>query len=834
MILGKGPRSSSIGLWLLLGVFGTALALGCTSDEEKISGFMERGDGYEEAGQLKEAIIEYKNALQLDPNLAEVHRKLANAYLGSEALKQGYWELSETIRLDPSDVESRLAYAAISMAAQNFDLALEQADAIIELDPSSAPAHLIRAGALESLGRPGEGEGDLLRAVELEQDEASYRIALALYYSGADRLQEAEAQLVEAVERDDGPLVRNHLANMLMAQERYEEVESNLVQALALAKDVNEKGEGDKHLVGGYANLSAFYFEQERSEDGVAILERGIEELTDGRRVLSDMLVQYFRSAGENEKATKILEQSTTFDDSDSEPWLALSNLRGREGNLEAALEAANQAVAADPESSLAKLRKAELLVDLGLRQGNDEQLVEATAIVDAIMAEDPSSSEALFVLSKTKIAQGDHLGAIENLRDAIAARPDWPQAHFVLGSALLMTGDFHRARAELARAVELNPGLLPARKLLVRVHAELGEHEYAIQNGRRYLDRNADDQETRIIVAQSMVRLALFEEATEILQGIPAEDRTIEALFALGRVSMAQGDIATAKEFLMLSAEQRPHDPNILNSLVAVYDAEGSTKLGLKMIEEALAAEPDSADLWHVSGLAAIRQNNLAEAQAAFKKAVELEPGRVESYNQLARLYASAGQIDKALEQYLEASEQEPDNATIRHFLGVLYEMTGDSTKASEQYEVALQKDSNLAQAKNNLAYMMAEENRDLDRALKLAQEAKAGMPDSASAADTLGWVLYKRGVHSAAIGYLREAVTVAGGEDVAIGEIRLHLSKAYEATGDNDKALKTLEEALEDVDKLRESGKMAKEGPPPPWASRVQAEIDRLKASG
>ena len=31
--------------------------------------------------------------------------------------------------------------------------------------------------------------------------------------------------------------------------------------------------------------------------------------------------------------------------------------------------------------------------------------------------------------------------------------------------------------------------------------------------------------------------------------------------------------------------------------------------------------------------------------------------------------------------------------------------------------------------------------------------------MPDSPNTADTLGWVLYKRGVASAAVGYLREA---------------------------------------------------------------------------
>ena len=231
--------------------------------------------------------------------------------------------------------------------------------------------------------------------------------------------------------------------------------------------------------------------------------------------------------------------------------------------------------------------------------------------------------------------------------------------------------------------------------------------------------------------------------------------------------------------------------------------------------------------------GLAAIRTRDFEGARSAFQKSLELEPGRVESYNQLARLYAASGQIEMALEQYVQASEQQPDNATIRHFLGVLYEMTGQPNKASEQYELALQKNSNLAETKNNLAYMMAEQGRDLDRALKLSQEAKAALPDSASAADTLGWVLHKRGVHSAAIGYLREAVSVAGAEDVAIGEIRIHLAQAYEAAGENAKALESLEAALADIETLRSNGKIGKEDPPPPWAARVEAGIERLKTA-
>ena len=40
------------------------LALGCASDEQKLTDFMSRGDEYRESGQFDEAIIEYRTVLQ--------------------------------------------------------------------------------------------------------------------------------------------------------------------------------------------------------------------------------------------------------------------------------------------------------------------------------------------------------------------------------------------------------------------------------------------------------------------------------------------------------------------------------------------------------------------------------------------------------------------------------------------------------------------------------------------------------------------------------------------------------------------------------------------------
>jgi tetratricopeptide (TPR) repeat protein len=172
------------------------------------------------------------------------------------------------------------------------------------------------------------------------------------------------------------------------------------------------------------------------------------------------------------------------------------------------------------------------------------------------------------------------------------------------------------------------------------------------------------------------------------------------------------------------------------------------------------------------------------------------------------------------------------PDEARLHHFLGVLYESGGQRERAIEQYEAAIQSDPNLAEAKNNLAYLFADAGENLDRALDLAQEAKATLPTDPNAADTLGWVLFKRGIPSAAISYLKEAEAGMDVTNPAVDVVRHHLALAYEANGDPEGARDAATRALEGLEKRMETraAQGASEQPEPAWASESRAMLDRL----
>jgi tetratricopeptide (TPR) repeat protein len=83
-----------------------------------------------------------------------------------------------------------------------------------------------------------------------------------------------------------------------------------------------------------------------------------------------------------------------------------------------------------------------------------------------------------------------------------------------------------------------------------------------------------------------------------------------------------------------------------------------------------------------------------------------------------------------------------------------ILTEMTqqkGDIPKAVQAYEQALALNPRSALTGNNLAYLYSEHGGDKEKALQLAQMAKEEAPAEPRVSDTLGWILYKRGVQRA-----------------------------------------------------------------------------------
>jgi hypothetical protein len=73
-------RSVSARLFLI-GFVVTALFTGCTRDPNvRKHKFLESGNRYRDQGKLREAAIQYANAVQVDTRFAEAHFQLGETY----------------------------------------------------------------------------------------------------------------------------------------------------------------------------------------------------------------------------------------------------------------------------------------------------------------------------------------------------------------------------------------------------------------------------------------------------------------------------------------------------------------------------------------------------------------------------------------------------------------------------------------------------------------------------------------------------------------------------------------------------------------------------------
>ena len=95
---------------------------------------------------------------------------------------------------------------------------------------------------------------------------------------------------------------------------------------------------------------------------------------------------------------------------------------------------------------------------------------------------------------------------------------------------------------------------------------------------------------------------------------------------------------------------------------------------------------------------------------------------------------------------------------------------------------------------AANNLAWLESEHGGHLERALQLAETAKELAPDDQRVADTLGWILYKRGQYQRALALLKESAIKLPTNP----QVQYHLGMTYSRIGDKEQARTTLTAAV------------------------------------
>ena len=123
----------------------------------------------------------------------------------------------------------------------------------------------------------------------------------------------------------------------------------------------------------------------------------------------------------------------------------------------------------------------------------------------------------------------------------------------------------------------------------------------------------------------------------------------------------------------------------------------------------EVLAKVPNCAECYYNIGVAQTRLQKPAEAEAAFKKAIELKPDSADAYTGLANLYNSQKKFDLAAEASAKASQFSTGaagggGAEASYNQGVILFNAGKFAEAKTQFEAAVKTDPNMGMAQYQL----------------------------------------------------------------------------------------------------------------------------------
>jgi len=234
---------------------------------------------------------------------------------------------------------------------------------------------------------------------------------------------------------------------------------------------------------------------------------------------------------------------------------------------------------------------------------------------------------------------------AMKAFRDAIRIMPDYADAHANLG-AVLTSFDGEQAIRELEKAVALAPNSVKAQyNLAVAYGTSSAQGAKEIEQLRKVIAIAPTFPRAHLALGKALVRDEKIPEAVQELQeAVRLDPQSGEAHYQLGLALTRAGRkdeaaIEVKKGRELSSADDREQNANLdIAEGLSALD-KGENDQAVAKFRHAINMQPDSAKAQHYLGIALEGQNNIQDASAAFRKALELNPSDVYARQRLDRL---------------------------------------------------------------------------------------------------------------------------------------------------------------------------------------------------
>ena len=392
--------------------------------------------------------------------------------------------------------------------------------------------------------------------------------------------------------------------------------------------------------------------------------------------------------AGDTEKATRLLRKTLELAPSDEGALLYLADLRIEAGDFTEAQHLLERSLGTGSRSAYALTRLGRIAELLGEPERSLERYRSALEMepeADAIHASisrvhrrlgDTGSADRHLQMAGTRTPLlADPVAA--DVRDR--AFPPGSAPMIRRGSAALKFGDLETAVDSFTTALEIDPDDVEANELMGRTLARLGEVDAALNHYRAAIEAQPNDpwlhfdfgsrlgtagrwmeaaEELRVAatlaptfreahrnLGVALANLERWNEAADsFAAAVALEPRDEETRFLWATVLDETGATDAAERELRAVLERDARHPGALRRLAEIQHRGGRTAEALGLLQRAVELHPTDSLAWSSLGLVLERSARLDEAEAAYRKVVELDPANADAARAAARLRRELG----------------------------------------------------------------------------------------------------------------------------------------------------------------------------------------------
>jgi tetratricopeptide (TPR) repeat protein len=742
------------------------LCAGCASPEERFAEHVARAEAYLAERHSDEARIELLAALKIDPGSADVNWRLGELLSESGAQRAALFHFGEAYRLDPSRVDAALRQVSLlwrespqvarrilqRVKAEHPDdprvHRTESALALVRGDPTAALAAARAALDLDpddpdswaQLGSAHKGRIREARARGAEPADALYEEAIAAF----DKVDELEGGHVGA--RLEKAHVygswRNHSDDAVAAYR----------SAIALAQQRDNR----KHWLGAALAMEAYAHRTKRGKLRLQALRAAVE--ADPTRIRTwETLARAVEENRGLEQAERVYQRLLEQQSDRPAAHIAYTSHLARQRRGADAIEHLERIL----EKGLDAAILWEQLVRLELSDGLRADARATYRRMRELHADDPLTKRSA---ARLAVADGRGADALEILR-GIKGTDDSSEVEQLRALGYLDIGNTVGASAAIQRALSLAQDFpITAKRIEASVRHEARQW-YATLEVLRALEEHGQQltAEERFMRARALYELGRHEAGRRELDALLGESAVSPQAAVEFSKREGRRHPADAQRRLSRALRQAPGSYELLAAMTRLDVEAGQADRALRRLDavvESQLAVPRvlllRAELLSLAG-------ELRRAEADALKAFEADPQLPGAVDLLFAIYERQGKLAEALRAFEEAESVGVLHPGARVLLGRLYLSQGRSEDARSAYEAVIELNPENAGAKNDLAYLLAVEGRDLQRAQTLAEQAQRALPDRPEAIDTVGYVYFRRGHHEAALHQLRRAIALA-----------------------------------------------------------------------